>query len=135
MKPRASYLCELVTVSDAVLDPVHLNVHVDVQVFPEVSLSVFVFGKTVALDPLPLRYPRVLHGGLVHLHGVVQQVVVNDHRPHAVHLLSRILAVLLEVRKKTQHLERQERRESEQRKRRSDGRWLHRHCFTLSLPT
>lgn len=99
------HLCESVTLHDAVLDPVHLQVHGDVEVLPQVGGATVTLGETLALDPFSLWYPGIRHRGLHNAHGVVLQVVVDDHWPNAVVLLRGVEDVLLEVAMEAQHLE------------------------------
>lgn len=99
------YLCKRVTLRDVVPDPIHLQVHANVEVFPLVMLSTFIFGQPLAFDPFPLRYARILHSGLNDAHAVVLQVVVNDHGTHTVLLFRGKQDVFLKVRVVTQHLQ------------------------------
>lgn len=99
------YLCESITLHDAVLDPVHLQVHGEVEVFPQVKDPSISLWQTLAFDAFSLRYPRILHCRLHDAHGVVLEVVVNDHGSDAVVLLGGVEDVLLEVPVETQHLQ------------------------------
>lgn len=98
------YLCKRITLCDVVLDPVHLQVHADVQVFPPVALAAFILGQSLPFEPFSLRYPGVLHQGLEDAHAVVLQVVVDDHGAHAAHVLRGKPDLLLKVRVEAQHL-------------------------------
>lgn len=91
------YLGKSVTLRDVVLDPVHLQVHAQVEVFPLVMISSFILGQTLAFEPFPLRYPRILHPGLNDAHAVILEVVVNDHGAHAVVFLRGVQDVFLKV--------------------------------------
>lgn len=99
------YLCESIALYDVVLDPVHLQVHAKVEVFPQVMLSTFILWQLLAFDPLPLWYPRILHYGLNDAHAVILKVVVNNHRPYAVLLFRGVLDIFLKVGIVAQHLQ------------------------------
>lgn len=139
---RWVYLCKSVTLCDVVLDPVHLQFHAKVEVFPLVMLATFILGQTLAFDPFPLWYPRILHHGLNDAHAVILKVVVNDHGAHAVLLFRGIQDIFLKVSIKAQHL--QEKRVGKNRQTRSylDSNknliWKHKsrhYCTFLSRAT
>lgn len=90
---------------DVVLDPIHLQVHANVEVFPLVVVSKFILGQTLTFDTFPLWYPRILHYGLNDAHSVIFKVVVNYHRAHAVILLRRKKNAFFKVCIEAQHLE------------------------------
>lgn len=121
-------LCESVTLHDAVLDPVHLQVHGDVEVPPRVKEPTLGLWQTLAFDPRALRKPRVLHPGLNDAHGVILKVVVHDHRSDAVVLLRREQDALLEVRIEAEHLRSRDRVEERGSQRKNEQLWLH-HTF------
>lgn len=98
------YLRESVTLHNAVLDPIHLQVHGDVEVLPQVVEPPLGLWQTLPFDPFALRYAGVWHCGLYDAHGVVLQVVVDDHGPDAVVLLRGVLDVFLEVAMEAQYL-------------------------------
>ena len=100
-----AYLCEGITVCDAIACTVHTQVHALVQVLPVVGVTPVILGQTMALDQLSLGYPRILHRRLRDEHAVVLQVVVDDHRTNAVLLIRRVQHFLLKVSIETQHLE------------------------------
>lgn len=77
-------LSESVTLYDAVFDPVHHQVHGNVEVIPHVKEPALSLWQTLAFDPHPLRKSRVLHLGFNDAHGVVFKVVVHNHRSDAV---------------------------------------------------
>lgn len=91
------HLCKCVALRDVVLEAVHLQVHAEVEVFPDVEVAALVLGQAVAFEPRPLWYPRVLHSGLDDAHAVVLQVVVDDDGTYAVHLRRAAFDVLLQV--------------------------------------
>lgn len=66
-----AYLGESIALYDVVLDPKHFQVDGEVEVFPSVKLSLLILWHTLALEPLPLRYPRILHHRLIHAHSVI----------------------------------------------------------------
>lgn len=99
------YLRKRVALRDVVLDPVHLQVHADIEVFPLVMLSTLILGQPLAFDPFPLRYARVLHSGLNDAHAVILQVVVNDHGAHAALLFRGKQDRFLKVCVVAQHLQ------------------------------
>lgn len=65
------YLSKGITLGDAVFDPIHIQVHTKVEIFPMVMLSTFILGQLVAFDPLSLWYPRVLYCGLDDANAVI----------------------------------------------------------------
>lgn len=69
-----------------------------------VVLATVVLGQSLPLDELALGDAGVLHRGLNHAHAVVLQVVVEDHRPHAIVLVGGVLHGLLEVAIEAKHL-------------------------------
>lgn len=98
------YLCEGITLHDAVRDAIHLQVHANVEVLPQVVEPPLGLRQALAFDSLSLRNARVWHRRLHDAHGVVLQVVVDDHRPDAVVLLWGVEDVFLEVAMEAQHL-------------------------------
>lgn len=99
------YLCEIITVNDVILEPVYFQVYAQVEVFPLVKISTLVLCQTLALEPLPLYKPGVLHSGLDNAHAVIFKVVVNDHGAHTILLFRRIKHILRKIRKKTEQLQ------------------------------
>lgn len=77
-------LSESVALHDTVLDPVHHQVHGNVEVLPHVKEAALRLWQTLPFDPHPLRKSRVLHLGFNDGHGVVFKVVVHNHRSDAV---------------------------------------------------
>lgn len=77
-------LSESVALHDAVLDPVHHQVHGNVEVLPRVKELALRLWQALAFDPHSLRKSRVLHPGFNDAHGVVFKVVVDNHRTNAV---------------------------------------------------
>lgn len=98
-------LSESVTVYNAVLDPIHHQVHGNVEVPPRVQEPALSLWQALPFDPHPLRKSRVLHFGLYDGHGVVFKVVVDNHWPDAVVFFGREQDTLLEVRIEAEHLE------------------------------
>lgn len=66
-----AYLGESIALYDVVLDPKHFQVNGKVEVFPPVMLSLLILWHTLALEPLPLWYPRILHHRLINAHSVI----------------------------------------------------------------
>lgn len=98
------YLGESIALYDVVLDSKRFQVHGKVQVFPGVILSMFILWQTLAFEPLPLWYPRILHHRLVNADSVILQEIVNDHRTYAVVLLRAARDIFAEKRIEAQHL-------------------------------
>lgn len=98
------YLCESITLYDSVLDPIRVQVHAEVEVFPMVILSIFILWQTLPSEPIPLYYPGILHPGLDDAHAVVLKVVINHHSAHSVLLYRGVQNTFLEVCIVAQHL-------------------------------
>lgn len=68
----------------------------------------FIPGQTLAFNPFPLRYPRILHPGLKNANAVILKVVVNDHGAHTMLLLRGKQDIFLKVCIEPQHLQEKE---------------------------
>jgi hypothetical protein len=98
------YSSELIAVANSERVTINGQVLLQIEILPAERLTLVVLGKLVASDELALRYARVLHRVLVHLHGVVLEVVQDGDGSHAIELVRALVHGLLEVAVEAEHL-------------------------------
>lgn len=81
---RVVYLCKVITLCDVVCEAIHLQIHTNVEVFPQVILSMVILWYFLPFEPLSVFEPGVFLFGLHNGHSVVLQVIIDDHWTHTV---------------------------------------------------